>query len=171
MTLRSGVEALTGPAAPGSPEKQAAGRGGEGGRDRTACFSCGEKVARYKRSRVGFRTGESATRFTRGLEESDFDVFLVSGLRNAQVLYAYLPTTGSSLLSPPFRRAPFLPATFFFFFFLPLLPRPIESSRIRFDTDVATRDQKLRQSIHPDTLFLAPCTFYSPYIYIVHIYI
>lgn len=70
-----------------------------------------------------------------------------------------------------FRRAPFLPATFFFFFFLPLLPRPIESSRIRFDTDVATRDQKLRQSIHPDTLFLAPCTFYSPYIHIVHIYI
>lgn len=164
---------MTGPAAPGSPEKQAAGRRGEGGgRDRTACFSCGEKVARYKRSRVGFRTGESATRFTRGPEESDFDVFLVSGLRNAQVLYAYLPTTGSSLLSPPFRRAPFLPATFFFFFvFFPLLPRPIESSRIRFDTDVATRDQKLRQSIHPDTLFLAPCTFYSPYIHIVHIYI
>ena len=91
VTIQSG--SVDRPAAPGSTEKQAVGR------DRTACFSCGEKVARYKRSRVGFRTGESATRFTHGPEESDFDVFLVSGLRNAQVLY--VPTYNRSLLLSP----------------------------------------------------------------------
>lgn len=120
VTIQSG--SVDRPAAPGSTEKQAVGR------DRTACFSCGEKVARYKRSRVGFRTGESATRFTHGPEESDFDVFLVSGLRNAQVLY--VPTYNRQLTTLSLllfdRCAPFYP-----------LPSsspycPVQSNRVEF---------------------------------------
>lgn len=132
------MEALTGPAAPGATEKQTAARGEGGWKDRTACFSCGEKVVRYKRSRVGFRTGESATRFTRGPEESDFDVFLVTGLRNAQVLYVrtYLPTQQPAYYSSPSfcsTARTFLPAisfffSSFFFFLLLLLPPPIAPS-------------------------------------------